>query len=432
MRGRAKCGLHAGQTLDTFARRCYTAICLEEGGPIRRDRQFQEVLELLRRQIESSFSPGESLPSKRELAAMHGVSSTTIQNALKTLAKERCVQIVPRVGCIRANARGVTSRGLKRKKLTVGLLSRRPVKYWPRNEIYPALLNEAARRGIEVVPVANPNPYRRSAGRHRIELAKAPWNTFDVGLLVEADETIGASDPMLRTRRVLAVDNDATRHGIDSVAFADMHGGALAARHLLELGHMRFAVTDEFNEEGYPGDPAWMARRYGFESAVSEAGGVLLRQWRLPVPRRGRPGWSGGGLGTGAHHHFVKATVAAWASAPPSQRPTAFFSLSDNPLNEGRLLEELERHGLRVPRDLSLIIVTWGGKIFGGTEPEVNGMRLTCIDFDLAALVRRVFDAAVELAGRKPRRGRTRPDAPRLFLAPAALMPGQSTAPPPA
>jgi hypothetical protein len=57
-------------------------------------------------------------------------------------------------------------------------------------------------------------------------------------------------------------------------------------------------------------------------------------------------------------------------------------------------------------------------------------MRYTCVDFDLAALVRRTFDAARRLAAEKtPPDKRTR--KPELFLAPVRLLPGETTAPPP-
>jgi hypothetical protein len=99
-------------------------------------------------------------------------------------------------------------------------------------------------------------------------------------------------------------------------------------------------------------------------------------------------------------------------------------------LIQGGLLEELSRHGWRVPRDLSIIAVTWGGKLWGGIEPVIGDVRLTCIDFNLPALVNRVFEAAIEVAAEKRKPGTRLTRAPKLFLAPAILMNGSSTAPP--
>jgi DNA-binding GntR family transcriptional regulator len=78
-----------------------------------RDHRFQNVLDLLRRQIDSSFAPGERLPSKRELASMHGVGARTVERALKVLAAEGCVKVMPRVGSVRA---GANRRSTRRKR----------------------------------------------------------------------------------------------------------------------------------------------------------------------------------------------------------------------------------------------------------------------------------------------------------------------------
>jgi DNA-binding LacI/PurR family transcriptional regulator len=386
----------------------------------RRGSRFHELLRDLRIQIESAFAPGEGLPTKRELASMHGIGTRTIERALKVLTDDGLVTIVPRVGYFKAKRSPGTAS--KSKVLTVGLLSRRSLDEWPTCEIYPALEDEARRRSIKIVRVPNPHVARHLVERNRIELSRVPWNSFEVGLLVEAEQTIRMRDPLLSNRKVIAVDYDATDFGMDSVDFANAAGGALAARHFLELGHTRFAITDEFTEGGCPSDPANMARRHGFECAIGQAGATLMPQWRLPVPRRasGSNGW----------YPFVVSTVAAWASLPPSKRPTAILVLDHDTLLKGKLIEVLSQHGLRVPHDLSIIAAGWGGKIFGGIEPSIDGVRLTCLDFDLSTLVRRTFDATEELAGEKEEHPKHPRRQPRIFLAPAMLRLGSSTSAP--
>jgi DNA-binding LacI/PurR family transcriptional regulator len=391
----------------------------------RRDQRFQIVIEGLRSQIGESFAPGERLPSKREFAAMHGVGETTVKRVMKVLTSEGYVTVIPNVGSFRTNARGSSptdAAGEKREALAVGLVSRRSADEWPSHEIYPALLEAARGRGIQVLEIPNPNSYRYTPSRSLIQLARVPWNRFDVALFVEAEDTIQLNDPVLSARKVVAVDHDATGYGIDSVAYANANAGAIAARHLLALGHIRFAVTEEQNDAGFPADPAWTERQQGFEATIKAAGGLLLPQWRLQIPRRGH-------LQT--VDQFINAAVAAWAAAPVAQRPTALFALTSIPLVLDRIIEQLCHHGWRVPRDMSVVTVTSGGKFFGRGEPQLGSLRITSVNFDLATLVRRTFDAAEELAN-EPRPNGVRPRrAPKLFLAPAMLAPGSSTALPP-
>jgi DNA-binding LacI/PurR family transcriptional regulator len=240
-----------------------------------------------------------------------------------------------------------------------------------------------------------------------------------VGLLVEAEHTIRLGDPLLRAHPVLAVDQDATAYGINSVAFGNTQAGAMVAQHLLELGHRRFAITDDFIDAGYPSDPAKLARRHGFEAAIGEAGGVLLPEWRLPAPRR---------ASASLRHQLVKRTVAAWAAAPQNKRPTALFAFDHLPMTQGKLVEELAKSGLQVPGDLSIVAATWAGRFFGGVAPETGGVRFSSIDFDLDGLVRKVFEAVAELAQAEWAEYSRRP--PKVFVVPAMFIRGRSTAPP--
>ena len=390
-----------------------------------RDQHFRILLDALRHQIETALVPGERLPSERDLAAMHGVGPTTIHRALQDLTAEGHVKPMSYVGWFRAPAGNSSApdssvpRSIESHALSVGLMTRRSAEEWPDCEIYPALLAEAQSRRIKVVEIPNRHVYRHQLKRNRIELARIPWNTFDVGLLVEAEDTIRLREPELLEHRVLAVDQDATEYGIDSAIFANAQGGAMVAKHLLDLGHLRFAVTEEITSAGFSADPAKLARRHGFELKIGEAGGMIMPQWRIPVAHRGLQG---------AHPNFAKAAVASWLAAPPANRPTALFAGSHEPLISGKLIEELGRHGVRAPRDFSIVAVTWNGKFWGGVEPAIDGLCLTCVDFNLAALVSRVFDAAIELAKEKRQPAPNSRRAPRLFLAPATLLQGKSTA----
>src|SRR4029077_6523829 len=133
----------------------------------------------------------------------------------------------------------------------------------------------------------NPRTDRTTPARNRIDLRRVPWNDSDLGLLIDSEDSETLSDPMLARRRVLAVDRDATAYGLDSVTFDNAGAGRVAARYLFELGHRRFAITDETSEPGWPSEQTWLARRHGFEAAIGFLGGCIRPEWRLPIPHRG-------------------------------------------------------------------------------------------------------------------------------------------------
>jgi DNA-binding LacI/PurR family transcriptional regulator len=375
------------------------------------DLVLRNVLTALRQQFNNSFAPGERLPSKRDLAAMYGVGPTTIHRALIALHKDGLIRPAPRVGWYRAGHAEANGSERPSASPRVAILSRRTRQEWDGHLLYTTLIAEAARRQIRIVEVPNRHRQRLTPGRARIELSRVPWNAFDVALLVEAEDTIVPEAPLLRKHKVLAVDQDAAEHGIDSVAFDDREVGAIAARYLHELGHLRFAVAEELCAPGFAWEPNWAARRMGFEWAVGRFGGTLLPHWRLTVAGRGvEPG------------EFDESIVASWAAARPKERPTALFV--PNAAVIGPVIQALSKCGLSVPRDLSILTVTWGGETI-----VTHGMLVTSVDLKLSNLVARTLDIAAELAGEseKPEL-RSRP--PRLIFAPALLIPGQSTAAP--
>ena len=379
-----------------------------------KDGLIRQLLFDLRRQVTESIAPGERIPSVRDFAAMYGVSPTTIHNALQSLREQGLIRSAARAGWFRAEA-AVSLNGLRRSaaELRVGILSSRTRGEWDHGEIYRALLGEAHRRGVSIVEVPNRCMTRRpTPALERIQLSRIPWNTFDVALLVEAEDTLAPGAAILKQHKVLAMDQDATKMGIDSIAFDDNEVGAIAARHLYELGHRRFAVTDELNAPGFAWDPNWLARRVGYETVIAQYGGTIMPEWRMLVSRRGD-------LAT--QWKFIAPTLARWVAAPPKERPTAFFETTFN----DHLMEELARSGLRVPHDISVVAAVWNAAEW--YERQKPGMRITTVDMKLSNLASRAFDVAAELAAERAEPG-SRP--PRLVQVPALLVPGQSTAPP--
>jgi DNA-binding LacI/PurR family transcriptional regulator len=125
--------------------------------------------------------------------------------------------------------------------------------------------------------------------------------------------------------------------GFSTVVIDDEGGGALATRHLLELGHRRIGFVGDLEREqdrfGFRASPL---RHRGYLRALAE-GGVA----REPAYER-----------TGPHDREVAKRHASQLLGldPP---PTAIFAASDT--QAVGVLEAARERGLRVPQELSVI-----------------------------------------------------------------------------
>jgi DNA-binding LacI/PurR family transcriptional regulator len=366
---------------------------------------LNQLLGDLRRLLETSISPGETLPSERDLAAMFGVSSNTVHRAIQVLDGEGLVQSRPRIGCIRTPGATAPANVSRKEPLRIGLICRRRPHHATR--LYEPIVAEAARRKMTVYEVPHQRKFTDTPSRQRFNLQYVPWKLFDVGMLVEIEDAVTLSNPLLKRKKILAVDQDATRYGLNSVCFDDFFGGQIAARRLFELGHRRFAVSDELNE-GWPWDSAKTARRHGFELELSRLGGDLRPTWRIEIPR---------GLES-LNLQALRQQIAAWKSAPPEQRPTAWFAYGSDCVAE--VIAELTAAGFQLPQQMSIISTTWLDD-----PTTVGGIALTHLHMDLEALVRRAFDAAEQIAARSGEG-----HAATLFKVPPALINGKSAVAP--
>ena len=126
---------------------------------------------------------------------------------------------------------------------------------------------------------------------------------------------------------------DARGEGVPMVITDDVHGGRLAASHLVELGHRSIGFLGEPPDNAF-GFTATSSRERGFREVLADAG--LAPAWvhycehdRLTAQR----------------------TVEALLAAPA--RPTAIFASSD--VQATGVLGAASDLGMRVPEDLSVI-----------------------------------------------------------------------------
>lgn len=397
----------------------------------RPDRLYRKLLDDLRHQILNSFAPGEALPSERVLGDAYGLSKSTVRRALHELSREDLVAVRPRMGWVRKGDEDRTQKRVKKSDpLRVGLISYYQEYDWKisrgaPSRLYKVLYREAEARGIELIRDPQPRRSKRTPARARIDPSRVSWNLYDVSLLIDFHDNVMLADPQFRRHKVVVVDQDASEFGLESVAFDDHSAGCMAAQHLCELGHRRFAVMGEVNSPGWPWDPCWLSRRFGFESWVGRTGGMIRSAWRLESGRHRKHDLYD-------RDEYARSIAAAWAALPLRERPTALFATDTGMLPV--LVQELTRRGLRYPRDLSIITAAWGeaGARASWNEadlPVIAGLPLTTICLDLNVLVRRALDLAAVKARQQvaERRKKERDRGAACHLTPVFLMPGEST-----
>jgi DNA-binding LacI/PurR family transcriptional regulator len=194
------------------------------------------------------------------------------------------------------------------------------------------------------------------------------------------------------------------------VAGDQEHGGYLAMKHLLELGHRRIAIhklEDSAFDYSYSRDYVKVPRFVGYQHALDEA-----REEGRDIQLR----FLGAEYGGEFHGQ-----VAEWGRNPDKVRdyfsspdaPTAIASWNDDMAI--RLLSQLQRAGIRVPEDVSLV----------GYDNQARGAwmhpSLTTVD----GVVDQQIRTALRLL--------TQPQAPaksHSVVVLPALVPRESTAPP--
>ncbi|MBN1672471.1 MAG: LacI family DNA-binding transcriptional regulator [Kiritimatiellae bacterium] len=144
---------------------------------------------------------------------------------------------------------------------------------------------------------------------------------------------LGAILSVLREqgKRVITIQSYRGRAQAPYITIDNVLGGALATRHLAELGHRRIACV------GLEYDSAeTRARLKGYRTACAEAGLALDAGWVIPRFDRGRSG-----------------ELRRLFAGTGAERPTAVFAMSDRVARV--VMFECARAGCRVPEDVSVV-----------------------------------------------------------------------------
>jgi LacI family transcriptional regulator len=282
----------------------------------------------------SSRSEEEALTASiRDVAGRAGVSVGTVSNVLNrpqmvsAATRERVLAAIAELGFVRNESARQLRAGHSR---TIGLVVL---------DIANPFFTDVA-RGVEEVANAqglavilcNSDDLPSKEAAHLDVLAEQRVQ----GVLITPTAEISPAIDALRTRGVPVVLLDRRAPGPDqcSVAVDDVHGGRLAADHLLERGHRRIAFVG-----GSSGLPQVEERHQGVEEAVLRAAGsddalVVFSPEKLVVS-----------AGREAAESII--------GMPADRRPTAAICAND--LLALGMLQEMVRHGVRVPDEFAII-----------------------------------------------------------------------------
>jgi DNA-binding LacI/PurR family transcriptional regulator len=295
-------------------------------------RKHQQVVQSLR-ELVTTMSPGERLPSVADLERQFEVSSSPIKAALGMLRSEGLVVSRPRSGIYVAQpglpAAATSAPNGRRPHTGIGTLAVLAPSHVPFfRHCVDELTRQAERRDLKLVCHYYSDREMALADALALEALRP------VGYLLFY-YVLAPLAAALRERGhravVVGVPPAEALPGVPCVFGDHEHGAHLAARRLLLLGHRRVAYGP-----GFPGaDPREHRRWRGCERALREAGldptvigPQLLRAWRED------PG--------AARGYF----------ADPGA-PTALMAWTDAVAVE--LLHLLPRAGLRVPEDVSVV-----------------------------------------------------------------------------
>lgn len=163
---------------------------------------------------------------------------------------------------------------------------------------------------------------------------RAPLDRSDGLLITSLSPTDAEADAFLRSRAAVVL-LDAHHPRLPSVSIDDVEGGALATRHLIELGHERIAFVGDRPQPDF-GFVASERRRAGYRQALADAG--------LPAgPELEREGPHGRLVA----HRLTRELLSL------DEPPTAIFAASDT--QALGVLEAARYEGFDVPGDLSVV-----------------------------------------------------------------------------
>lgn len=199
-------------------------------------------------------------------------------------------------------------------------------------EVLRGLVEEGARRGIDIVPHIESETFPPASSPSEWE--DMHLTSRSIGVVVMVYRAHGPVFTVAKRRGipVIAIDPYVMSKDADvTISSTNWEGGKAATEHLIELGHRRIALVGRY-PEFIPG----VERLHGYRAALDEAG--------VPVDS---------GIIFDGKYTFGSGFDAAEEIMRLADPPTAVFALSDR-MALGAI-RAFETHGVRVPDAVSVI-----------------------------------------------------------------------------
>jgi LacI family transcriptional regulator len=266
----------------------------------------------------------------RDVAEAAGVSTTSVSRHLSgqiVLPRATAIRIDAAVQRLEYRPNAIARRLSRQKSETLGLVTT-DIAYPFFAAVASAAEAEATRYGYSMAIFNS----RNEMARELVFLSKIEDQQVDGILFMTNHVDDGRlSRQIARSGRVVLVDEDVKGAPAPRVFASNETGGALAARHLIELGHRRIAYVS-----GPRGMISCEERYLGFRQVVAEVGASLDPRLVL--------------FGAYEEQYGVTAFTQLWSTP---NRPTAVFATSDM-LAIG-VMRAARAFGVEVPRDLSVV-----------------------------------------------------------------------------
>lgn len=292
---------------------------------------YRQIYQKLREEIaEGHYPPGSRLPTEAEMMRRFSVSRATVRHALELLRREGLLVRIPAKGTfVRQQEVPVAT-----TKLIALLALDVQLDFF--GKIIRGAEQEATAYGYKLVVRSTDNDAERER-QCLIEL-QSHVAGFVIAPATGNQNHVHYGQLLVQDVPFVFVDRYLPEFNVDRVTSDNVHGGYLATRHLLELGHRRIGVISARKAT------TCSERLRGYQQALEEFGVPYAPELVGHAMGRRRDGWD---------EYLHQGRVQAQALLQLPQPPTALFAMND--LLAVGALRYLNEQGIRVPEEIAVV-----------------------------------------------------------------------------